>query len=86
MQSRKSTLILLVSFFIGLSVLLYPAISSYWNSRTQTEAIVNYELMLANYKPEDYSTNFEAADEYNRSLAVPCLFISWAHTHLCAQV
>ena len=32
MQTRKSTLILLVSFFIGLSVLLYPAISSYWNS------------------------------------------------------
>lgn len=25
--------------------------------------------MLANYKPEDYSTIFEAADEYNRSLA-----------------
>lgn len=69
MQSRKSTFILLLSFFIGLSVLLYPSISSYWNSRTQTEAIVNYELMLANYKPEDYSTNFEAADEYNRSLA-----------------
>ena len=69
MQSRKSTIILLVSFFIGLSVLLYPSISSYWNSRTQTEAIVNYELMLANYKPEDYSTIFEAADEYNRSLA-----------------
>lgn len=69
MQSRKSTVILLLSFFIGLSVLLYPSISSYWNSRTQTEAIVNYELMLANYKPEDYSTIFEAADEYNRSLA-----------------
>lgn len=69
MQSRKSTFILLLSFFIGLSVLLYPSISSYWNSRTQTEAIVNYELMLANYKPEDYSTIFEAADEYNRSLA-----------------
>ena len=68
MQSRKSTIILLVSFFIGLSVLLYPAISSYWNSKTQSEAIVDYEAMLANYKPEDYTAVFEAADAYNRKL------------------
>ncbi len=68
MQSRKSTIILLLSFFIGLSVLLYPAISSYWNSKTQSEAIVDYETMLASYKPEDYSAIFEAADAYNRSL------------------
>jgi sortase A len=69
MQSRKSTIVLLVSFFIGLSVLLYPAVSSYWNYRTQSEAIVDYEAMLAAYRPEDYSAVFEAADEYNRRLA-----------------
>ena len=68
MLSKKSTVILLISFFIGLSVLLYPAISSYWNSKTQSEAIVDYESMLANYKPEDYSAIFEAADDYNRRL------------------
>lgn len=68
MQSRKSTIILLVSFFIGLSVLLYPSISSYWNSKTQSEAIVDYEAILANYKPEDYTAIFEAAYDYNRRL------------------
>ena len=69
MQSRKSTIILLVTFFIGLSVLLYPSISSYWNSKTQSEAIVDYEAMLAAYKPEDYSSFFEAADQFNADLA-----------------
>lgn len=69
MQSRKSTIILLAFFFIGLSVLLYPSVSSYWNSRTQSEAIVDYEAILANYKPEDYSSIFEAADLYNQKLA-----------------
>ena len=69
MLSKKSTIILLISFFIGLSVLLYPSISSYWNSRTQSEAIVDYESMLAQYKPEDYSALFEAADAYNQGLA-----------------
>ena len=69
MQSRKSTIILLISFFIGLSVLLYPSLSSYWNSKTQSQAIVDYEAMLANYKPEDHSAIFEAADSYNAALA-----------------
>ena len=68
MQSRKSTIILLISFVIGLSVLLYPTISSYWNSKTQSEAIVDYESMLANYKPEDYTAIFEAAANYNQAL------------------
>lgn len=69
MQSRKSTIILLISFLIGLSVLLYPSISSYWNSKTQSEAIVDYETMLAAYKPEDYTAIFAQADEYNKALA-----------------
>lgn len=69
MLSRKATVILLVSFFIGLCVLLYPSISSYWNSKTQSEAIVDYESMLALYKPEDYTALFEAATAYNTKLA-----------------
>ena len=68
MQSKKSTIILLISFFIGLSVLLYPSVSSYWNSKTQSEVIVDYEAMLASYQPEDYTALFEAADDYNRRL------------------
>jgi len=68
MRSRKSTIILLVSFFIGLSVLLYPSLSSYWNSKTQSEAIVDYESMLAQFKPEDHTALFEQADAFNRRL------------------
>jgi len=69
MKNRKSTIILLIGFFIGLSVLLYPTISSYWNSKTQSEAIVDYESMLALYKPEDYDAVFEAAESYNKMLS-----------------
>ena len=69
MQSRKTTIILLIAFFIGLSVLLYPSVSSYWNSKTQSEAIVDYESMLAQYKPEDYTAIFEAAEAYNQTLS-----------------
>ena len=68
MKKRKTTIILLVTFFIGLSVLLYPTISSYWNSKTQSEAIIDYESMLAQYKPEDYTAIFAEAEAYNREL------------------
>ena len=68
MRNRKSTIILLVSFFIGLSVLLYPSISSYWNSKTQSQVIVDYEAMLARIEAEDFSHYFEEADAYNQQL------------------
>lgn len=69
MQSRKTTILLLISFFVGLSVLLYPAISSFWNSKTQSEAIIDYEAILGNYMPEDYSQVFKVAEAYNTALA-----------------
>lgn len=68
-NQKWSTFILLSVFFLGLSVMLYPAISSYWNSRTQTKAIVDYEEILENIPEKDYSSIFEAADDYNRRLA-----------------
>lgn len=69
MKSRKTTIILLLTFFVGLSVLLYPAISSYWNSKTQSMVIVDYEAMLSQYKPEDYTAIFDAAHDYNQALS-----------------
>ena len=68
MRSRKSTIILLILFFLGLSLLLYPSVSNYWNSKTQSEAIIDYESMLAAYKPEDHSAIFEEAESYNLEL------------------
>ncbi|MEF2920422.1 MAG: class C sortase [Acutalibacteraceae bacterium] len=67
-KNKWSTFILLLVFFIGLSVMLYPAISSYWNTRTQSAAIVDYEKMLENIKPEDYTKIFEEVDNYNIKL------------------
>lgn len=75
-KHKWSTFILLLVFFIGLSVMLYPAISSYWNSRRQSQAIVDYEKMLENISKEDFSKYFAEADQYNealRALKLPLL-------------
>lgn len=68
MKKRISNFILLFIFFIGLSASLYPAIGNYWNSKTQTEAIIDYEKMLENMPKEDYTALFQSAEQYNKKL------------------
>ena len=54
-KNKGSTLVLLLLFFIGLSVLLYPSVSNYWNKRTQSETIIDYETMLEQTPKADYT-------------------------------
>ena len=68
MRSRKAFIFLTLGFLVGISILLYPAISDYWNSKTSTRAIVNYESVLNNMSEEDYSAVFAQAHDYNRRL------------------
>lgn len=68
-KSKWSTFILLLTFFVGLSVMLYPAISNYWNQRTQSQAIIDYAQMLENIPKADYTQHFAQADTYNVQLA-----------------
>ena len=68
MRARKIWVCLTLGFLVGVSVLLYPAFSTYWNSRTQSRAIVDYEAVLEYLEPEDYSALFEAAYAYNEAL------------------
>ena len=68
MRTRKIWIYLTLGFLVGVSVLLYPAFSDYWNSRTQSRAIVDYEAVLDYLEPEDYSAMFRAAYDYNEAL------------------
>ena len=42
MKKNKSTIILILVFFVGLSVMLYPTISDYVNQRNQSRAVASY--------------------------------------------
>lgn len=68
MRQHKTVIFLTLGFLVGISLLLYPAFSNYWNSKTQSRAIVDYEAVLAHLKPEDYSVMFQVAYDYNRAL------------------
>ena len=68
MRRHKTVIFFTLGFLVGISLLLYPAFSNYWNSKTQSRAIVDYEAVLEHLKPEDYSAMFQAAYDYNRAL------------------
>ena len=68
MRTRTIWIILTAGFLVGICVLLYPAFSNYWNSKTQSRAIVNYEAVLEHLEPEDYSAIFQSAYDYNEKL------------------
>lgn len=69
MNRKKIRLIFLIIFFVGLSILLYPIVSQYWNSKVQSEAIANYNKMFTNINKEDYSNIFNEAEKYNQELS-----------------
>ncbi len=72
-----SNILLVLIFFIGLSVLLYPLVSDYWNRKAQSRAIVDYEAILEDFTPEDYSQIFAQADAYNarmREVSYPLMY------------
>ena len=68
MSRHKKAILLTIGFLIGICVLLYPAFSNYWNSKTQSRAIVKYEAVLEHMEPEDYSAIFQKAHDYNKAL------------------
>ena len=63
-----STIILVAIFLVGLSVLLYPTISDFWNEKKQSKAIMNYNELLVDLTAEDFSNHFSRAEEYNKKL------------------
>ena len=69
MKKDKVGILLVLMLFIGVCGLLYPAVSQYWNSKTQTRVVENYQAILDSLKQEDYTAFFQEADAYNDALA-----------------
>lgn len=63
-----STAILLLVFLIGLSLLLYPTVSDYWNSLHQSQAITRYADQVAMLDDGRFDQLWDDAYRYNQSL------------------
>ena len=62
------TILLVLIFLLGLSLLLYPAVSDYWNSKHQTRAIAVYSEEVSGLDKEQYQALWADAAAYNASL------------------
>ncbi len=68
-KKNRITAILLVAVLLaGLSLLLYPLVSNYWNSIHQSQAIAAYMDDVAELDDGTYDALWEEAQGYNASL------------------
>ena len=67
-RSNAVTILLILVLLAGLSLLLYPSVSDYWNSLHQSRAIASYAEGVAHLDEGRYEELWEAAKAYNESL------------------
>jgi len=63
-----TNLILILVLLLGLSLLLYPSFSDYWNSKQQSYAVASYVQSVSSISKDQYKEMWDAAIAYNKSL------------------
>ena len=75
MKGKLYTLILVLVLLIGLSLMLYPVLSEYWNSFHQSKVIASYVEQIDNLDEDDYEEILGAAKDYNANFKRDSLWI-----------
>lgn len=68
-KNNLTTILLIVILLAGLSLLLYPSVSNYWNSFHQTKAITDYTETVSSMDKEEYDKMLSDALLYNQGLS-----------------
>ena len=67
-KNRLTTIILVAMLLVGLSLLLYPSFSDYWNSFHQSRAIMAYLEDVGGMDSSQYDAIMERAHAYNAAI------------------
>ena len=68
MKKHTVTILLISAMLIGLSLLLYPSFSDWWNSFHQSRAIATYSKTVEALDPESCQAVWNEAEDYNAGL------------------
>ena len=68
MKKHMITILLFLVLIVGLSLVLYPSFSDWWNSKHMSRVITDYVNLIDDLEEDEYEELLEAAREYNRSL------------------
>lgn len=81
MKKKASTIIFVMIFLAGLSLLLYPFVANEWNNYRQKHLISTYESQVSELEEEgaiDYEAEWKRAEAYNKALLPSILPDSFA--------
>ena len=78
MKKNRSNIVLVLVLLVGLSLILYPSVSDYWNSFHQSRAIANYAEAVADIDNDKYDALWQSALDYNAQLAQ--MGVQWEFT------
>lgn len=81
MKKKASTIIFVMIFLAGLSLLLYPLVANQWNNHRQKQLISNYESVISDKEAAgniDYAAEMKKAEAYNDALLPSILPDSFA--------
>ncbi len=68
MKKKLSTILLILAFIAGLSLLLYPTVSDYWNSLHASKAVADYGGDVNRLDRAQYDEMWQEATAYNQIL------------------
>lgn len=69
MKKKIGTVLLIVVILVGLSLMLYPTVSNWWNQRHQSRAIASYVQKTNDLTDEKLEAMWQQAQAYNQKLA-----------------
>lgn len=68
MKNKLINIFLILALVAGLSLLLYPTISDYWNSLHTSQAVASYDQAVKSMDEGKYDELLQRAGQYNRDL------------------
>ena len=69
MKNRVFYTVVAIVLLVGISLVLYPSVSDYWNQHHQSQLLASYSDDVGQLEEKDYKKVIENAKEYNKSLA-----------------
>lgn len=68
MKRKISGILFGLLFLVGFGILTYPTISDQWNTYRQSRLISSYQSTVQEMTPEDFTQEWEAAQQFNSTL------------------
>lgn len=68
MKKKISPILFGLLFLVGFGILVYPTVSNQWNTYRQSQLISNYQSVVQDMTPEDFTQEWERAEAFNATI------------------